>query len=171
MPVRVTVNPGRIYYYDGITVKGTRQLRPSYLFNRFKQYRGKPYSPETLDKKFRELTRTGLFNIVRINPTPVNDNELRLDITVEEAKPQEFGFYIGYGTYEGAIVGASYTNRDLFGFGRPITTSVEYTQRSYKGDIVFEDPYLFNTGFALKVRLSALTFDYDGYTKFELGGR
>ncbi len=171
VPVRVTVDPGQVYYYDGITVQGTRQLRPSYLVNRFKKYRGQPYSPETLDKKFRELTRTGLFNIVRINPTPVNGNELRLDITVEEAKPQEFGFYIGYGTYEGAIVGASYANRDLFGFGRPITTSIEYTQRSYKADILFEDPYLFNTGFALKARLFALTFDYDGYSKFELGGR
>ncbi|MBA3609160.1 MAG: BamA/TamA family outer membrane protein [Chthoniobacterales bacterium] len=171
VPVRVTVNPRQVYYYDGITVQGTRQLRPSYLFNRFKQYRGQPYSPETLDKKFRELTRTGLFNIVRIKPTPVHGNELRLDITVEEAKPQEFGFYIGYGTYEGAIVGASYANRDLFGFGRPITTSVEYTQRSYKADILFEDPYLFNTGFGLKARLFALTFDYDGYSKFELGGR
>ncbi len=171
VPVRVTVDPGQVYYYDGITVQGTRQLRPSYLVNRFKQYRGQPYSPETLDKKFRELTRTGLFNIVRINPTPVHGNELRLDITVEEAKPQEFGFYIGYGTYEGAIVGASYANRDLFGFGRPITTSVEYTQRSYKADILFEDPYLFNTGFGLKARLFALTFDYDGYSKFELGGR
>ncbi len=171
VPLRVTVDPGQVYYYDGITVQGTRQLRPSYLFNRFKQYRGQPYSPETLDKKFRELTRTGLFNIVRIKPTPVHGNELRLDITVEEAKPQEFGFYIGYGTFEGAIVGASYANRDLFGFGRPITTSVEYTQRSYKADILFEDPYLFNTGFGLKARLFALTFDYDGYSKFELGGR
>ena len=171
VPVRVSVDPGQVYYYDGITVQGTRQLRESYLVNRFKQYKGKPYSPETLDRKFRELTRTGLFNIVRINPTPVNGNQLRLDINVEEAKPREFGLSVGYGTYEGAIVGASYANRNLFGYGRPITTSIEYTQRSYKADILFEDPYLFNTGFGLKVRLSALTFDFDGYSKFELGGR
>ena len=66
--MRVTIEPGQVYYYDGVTVHGTQQLRPSYLVNRFKQYHGKPYSPETLDQKFRELTRTGLFNIVRINP-------------------------------------------------------------------------------------------------------
>lgn len=170
VPVRVTVEPGQVYYYDGVTVQGTQQLRPTYLVNRFKQYHGKPYSPETLDQKFRELTRTGLFNIVRIKPTPVNGNQLRLDINVEEAKPQEFGFSIGYGTYEGAIVGVSYANRDLFGYGRPVTTSIEYTQRSYKADILFEDPYLFNTGFGLKARLYALTFDYDSYSKSELGG-
>ena len=171
VPIRVTIDPGQVYYFDGVTVKGTRQLRPSYLVNRFKKLSGRPYSPETVDKKFRELMRTSLFNILQINPTPVEGNQLRLDINVEEAKPQEFGFSIGYGSYEGAIVGASYANRDLFGYGRPITTSVEYTQRSYKGEILFEDPYLFNTGFGLKVRLSALSFDYDGYSKFELGGR
>lgn len=171
VPVRVTVEPGPVYYYDGVTVSGTRQLRPSYLVNRFKGLSGKPYSPEVLDKKFRELIQTSLFNIVKINPTPVDGNLLRLDVNVEEAKPQEFGFSIGYGSYEGAILGVSYTNRDLFGYGRPITTSIEYTQRSYKGTIQFDDPYLFNTGFALQARLSALTFDYDGYTKFEFGGR
>ncbi len=171
VPIRITIDPGQVYYFDGVTVKGTRQLRPSYLVNRLKKFRGQPYSPETLDKKFRELTRTGLFNIIRINPTPVNGNQLRLDVNVEEAKPQEFGFSIGYGTFEGAIVGASYANRNLFGYGRPITTSIEYTQRSYKGEILFEDPYLFNSEFGLQVRISALTFDFNGYSKFELGGR
>ncbi|MGI8889599.1 MAG: BamA/OMP85 family outer membrane protein [Chthoniobacterales bacterium] len=171
VPVRVAIEPGPIYYFDGVTVAGTRQLRPSYLKNRFKDLRGKPYSPEVLDKRFRTLMRTSLFNILKINPTPVNGNELRLDINVEEAKPQEFGFSLGYGSYEGAIAGFSYSNRDLFGYGRPVTASIEYTQRSYKGEIIFKDPYLFNTGFALENRLTALTFDYDGYSKFELGDR
>jgi outer membrane protein assembly complex protein YaeT len=171
VPVRITIDPGPVYYFDGVTVKGTRQLRPQYLVNRFKKLRGRPYSPETLDKKFREMMRTGLFNILKVNPTPVDGNLLRLDVSVEEAKPQEFGFSIGYGSFDGAIVGASYANRDLFGYGRPITTSVEWSQRGYKGDVTFEDPYLFNTSFGLQVRLSAITYDFDGYSKFELGGR
>ena len=171
VPVRITVDPGPVYYFDGVTVKGTRKLRPSYVVNRFKKLRGRAYSPETLDKKFREMMRTGLFNILKVNPTPIDGDLLRLDINLEEAKPREFGLSLGYGSFEGVIVGASYANRDLFGFGRPVTTSVEWSQRGYKGDVTFEDPYLFNTGFGLQVRLSAVTFDYNGYTKFELGGR
>jgi len=170
VPVRITLDPGPVYYFDGVTVKGTRQLRPQYLVDRFKKLRGRPYSPETLDKKFREMMRTGLFNILQVRPTPVDGNLLRLDVNIEEAKPQEFGFSIGYGSFDGAILGASYANRDLFGYGRPITTSVEWSQRGYKGDFTFEDPYLFNTSVAFKLRLSALTYDFDGYSKFELGG-
>lgn len=171
VPVRVTVEPGPSYRFDGVTVRGTQQLRPGFLVDRFKKLRGRPYSPETLDKKFRELMRTGLFNILQINPTPIDGNLLRLDIKVEEAKPQEFGFSIGYGSFDGPIVGASYANRDLFGFGRPIITSAEWSGRGYKGDILFEDPYFFDTSVDFKLRLSALTYDFDGYSKFELGGR
>ncbi|HEY2711885.1 MAG TPA: BamA/TamA family outer membrane protein [Chthoniobacterales bacterium] len=171
VPVRVTIEPGPVYHFDGVTVRGTRKLHPSYLVNRFKKLRGRPYSPETLDKKFREMMRTGLFNILQVKPTPVDGNLLRLDVNIEEAKPEEFGFSIGYGSFDGAIVGASYANRDLFGYGRPITTSVEWSQRGYKGDVTYDDPYLFDTSLALKVRLSAITYDFDGYSKFELGGR
>ncbi len=171
VPVRVTIEPGPDYRFDGVTVTGTKQLRPGFLVDRFKKLRGRPYSPETLDKKFRELMRTGLFNILQINPTPVDGNLLRLDIKVEEAKPQEFGFSLGYGSFDGPIVGASYANRDLFGYGRPITTSAEWSGRGYKGDFVFEDPYFFNTSVDMTIRLSALTYDFDGYSKFELGGR
>lgn len=170
VPIRINVDPGPVYYFDGVTVTGTQQLRPGFLINRFKKLRGRPYSPETLDKKFREMMRTGLFNILQVKPTPVDGNLLRLDIKVEEAKPKEFGLSIGYGSFDGAILGVSYANRNLFGYGRPLTTSVEWSQRGYKGDVVFQDPYLFNTSFALKVQLSALTYDFDGYSKFELGG-
>jgi outer membrane protein insertion porin family len=62
-------------------------------------------------------------------------------------------------------------DRDLFGYGRPLTTSVEVSQRSYKGEVLYEDPFFFDTDFVFRARLAAFTFDYDGYTKFELGGR
>ena len=171
VPVRITIEPGPVYYFDGVTVAGTQQLHPSFLVKRFQKFRGRPYSPEVLDKRFRELMRTSLFNILQIKPTPIDGNLLRLDINVEEAKRQEFGFSIGYGSFDGAIVGASYANRDLFGYGRPITTALEYSQRGYKADFTYEDPYLFDTDYAFKMRLYALTYDFDGYSKFEVGGR
>jgi len=171
VPVQVTIQPGPLYHFDGATVTGLQRLRPSYVTNRFAKLRGKTYSPDVLDQRFRELMRSGLFNLLQIKPTPVDGNLLRLDISAEEAKSKEFGLSVGYGSFVGPIFGVQYRDLDLFGYGRPITTSVEITGRGYKGEVLYEDPYLFETDFAFKARVSALTFDFDGYSKFELGGR
>jgi outer membrane protein insertion porin family len=171
VPVFVSVTPGPLYHFDGVTVKGLEKLRPSYVERRFGKFSGRTYSPELVDEKFRELMKSGLFTMLQIKPTPIGGNALRLDISAEEAKSKEVGLALGYGSYTGAIVGASYRDRDLFGYGRPISTLAEWSERGYKWEILWEDPYLFDSDFGFKAKLSALTFDFDGYSKFESGLR
>ncbi len=116
--------------------------------------------------------KTGLFNVLKIEPSPVEqEDSLALNISAEEAKSKEVGFSLGYGTFEGGIVGAQFRERDLFGYGRPITMSVELSQRSYKGEFIYEDPFLFDTDLSFRNRAAAFTFEYDGYSKFEIGDR
>jgi outer membrane protein insertion porin family len=171
VPLQIAITAGPVYHFDGVTVHGLDRLRPSYVIKRFTRLRGKTYSPDVLDERFRTLMKTGLFNLLQIKPVPVDGNLLRLDIAAEEAKSKEFGFWIGYGTYEGGIFGVQVGDRNLFGYGRPLTASAEVSQRSYKGELLYEDPFFFDTDFFFRARLLAFTFDFDGYSKFELGGR
>jgi outer membrane protein insertion porin family len=171
VPVQVTISAGPVYHFGDVAVNGLNRLRPSYVQKRFSSLSGKTYSPDVLDEKFRTLMRTGLFTILQIKPTPVEGNLLRLDIQAEEAKSKELGLSVGYGTYPGFIFGVSYRDRDMFGYGRPITTSIEISQRSYKGEILYEDPFFLDTDLGFKARVGALTYDFDGYSKFETGGR
>src|SRR5207237_9453057 len=127
--VVVVISPGPVYKFGEVNVAGLRRLRPSYVYNRFASLRGKTYSPDVLDEKFRELMRTGLFNVLQINPQPEGGNYLRLDIAAEEAKAKEFGLSVGYGTYTGGIFGIQYADRHLFGYGRPLITSIEVSVR------------------------------------------
>jgi outer membrane protein assembly factor BamA len=115
--------------------------------------------------------KTGLFNVLQIKPVPVDGHLLRLDISAEEAKSKEFGFWVGFDTYEGALAGAQVGDHNLFGTGRSGSATVEVSQRSYRGEILYDDPFFLDTDFQFTARAFALTFDYDGYTKFELGGR
>src|SRR5438309_296451 len=171
VPVEIVISSGPIYRFDGVTVSGLERLRPSFVTKRFSKLTGQTYSPDVLDERFRILMRTGLFNLLQIKPVPVKGNLLRLDVSAEEAKSKEFGVSIGYGTFQGGIFGVQYRDRDLFGYGRPLTISAEISQRGYKGEILYEDPFLFDTDLSFKNRLFALTFDYDGYSKFEIGDR
>src|SRR5205814_333030 len=136
VPVQIVVSPGSVYYFDGVTVNGLTRLNPSFVTKRFTRLSGKTYSPDALDERFRTLMKTGLFNVLQIKPVPVDGHLLRLDISAEEAKSKEFGFWVGFDTYEGALAGVQVGDRDLFGTGRPLTASIEVSQRSYKGEIL-----------------------------------
>jgi outer membrane protein assembly complex protein YaeT len=171
VPVQVTISAGPVYHFDGVTVSGLQRLHPSFVTKRFTRLSGKTYSPDVVDERFRTLMKTGLFNVLQIKPVPIDGHLLRLDISAEEAKSKVFGFWGGFDTYEGALAGAQVGDRDLFGTGRPLTVSVEVSQRSYKGEILYEDPFFLDTDFSFKARANAFTFEFDGYTKFELGGR
>src|SRR5881397_2173368 len=171
VPVEIAISPGPVYHFDGVTVNGLTRLNPSFVTKRFTRLSGKTYSPDALDERFRTLMKTGLFNVLQIKPVPVDGHLLRLDISAEEAKSKELGFWVGFDTYEGALAGVQVGDRDLFGYGRPVTATIELSQRSYRGEILYEDPFFFDTDFVFTARAFALTFDYDGYSKFELGGR
>ncbi|MGC1322482.1 MAG: BamA/TamA family outer membrane protein [Candidatus Udaeobacter sp.] len=171
VPVHIVVSPGAVYHFDGVTVTGLRRLHPGFVTKRFTRLEGKTYSPDVLDERFRTLMKTGQFNLLQIKPVPVDGHLLRLDISAEEAKSKEFGFWGGFDTYEGALAGVQVGDRDLFGYGRPLTATIEVSQRSYRGEILYQDPFFFDTDFVFTARAFALTFDYDGYTKFEVGGR
>jgi outer membrane protein insertion porin family len=171
VPLQVAISPGPVYHFGDVAVSGLTRLHPSYVEKRFIKLRGQTYSPDVLDEKFRTLMRTGLFNMLRISPTPVDGDTLRLDIAAEEAKSKELGLSVGYDTFEGLIGGIQFREHDLFGTGRPLTTSFEISFRSYKGEIVYEDPFFFDTEIHFQNRIAALTYDFDGYSKFEIGDR
>jgi outer membrane protein insertion porin family len=171
VPLEIAVSPGPVYHFDGVTVNGLQRLHPSFVTKRFTRLSGKTYSPDVLDERFRTLMKTGLFNVLQIKPVPVDGHLLRLDISAEEAKSKEFGFWGGFDTYEGALAGVQVGDRDLFGTGRAGSITIEVSQRSYRGEILYEDPFFLDTDIFFRARASAFTFDFDGYTKFELGGQ
>jgi outer membrane protein insertion porin family len=170
VPVEISISTGPIYYFDGVTVSGLQRLHPGFVTKRFAKLQGKTYSPDVLDARFRTLMKTGLFNVLQIKPVPVSGNLLRLEISAEEAKSKEFGFWGGFDTYEGVLGGVQVGDRDLFGTGRAGSATIEVSQRSYRGELLYEDPFFLDTNIFFRARASAFTFDYDGYTKFELGG-
>ena len=157
VPVHIVVSPGAVYHFDGVTVTGLRRLHPSFVTKRFTRLEGKTYSPDVLDERFRTLMQTGQFNLLQIKPVPVDGHLLRLDISAEEAKSKEFGFWGGFDTYEGALAGVQVGDRDLFGYGRPLTATIEVSQRSYRGEILYEDPFFFDTDFVFTAKAFALT--------------
>ena len=146
-------------------------MAADFLPNRFAHLKDEKFDPEKLDQTFREMLRTGLFKNLRPSLTPAGHDRLRIDLTVEEAKAREVGATIGAGSYEGVTVGLRLADRNLFGRGRPLSLGVDYSQRGLRGELLYVDPWFFDTRFSLRSRLYSAVRDEDGYSKSEVGWR
>ena len=174
VPVTFTVRRNALFRFDGVIVRNETErprLREDFLPKRFAHLKGQVYDPAKLDETYREMLRTGLFENLRVTPVPVARDAIRLDFTISEAKAKEVGFNIGYGTYEGAVAGIRLADRNLFGRGRPLSFTTQYTQRGLSGEFLYVDPWLFDTRFALRTRLYSQTRQEVGYSKNDIGFR
>lgn len=170
-PVTFVIEPGELYTFDGVTEAGLNQIRDGFLVQRFKRLKGKAYNPKILDKLYRQVMQTGLFDRLSLTKTPIEGNQIRLDFHAVEAKTKSFGIYGGVATYDGFIVGLTFEDRNLFGTGRPLNTSIELTQRGYSGEIKIVDPWFFETDYKLTARIFGERTRYEGYTSFSAGQR
>lgn len=175
VPIHFKAVPGPIFHFDGATVKNTTdrpRLRDSFLPKRFQHLTGQVYNPEKVDEVFRELLRTGLFSTLRLSPTALPDNTVRLDFTAEEAKAREIGFTLGYGSYDGMKVGLRLADRNLFGNGRPLTFAADYTQRGISAELMYFDQWFMDhPKLNLRAKIFNANRDEEGYTKEETGAR
>jgi outer membrane protein assembly complex protein YaeT len=172
VPVTFTVASGSLFRFGQTHVTNEKgRLKKDFLPRRFEHLQGKVYDPEKLDETFREMLRTGLFTNLRVNAVPKPGDFVDLDLIVEEAPAKEVGFTLGFGTYDGATVGLRLGDRNLFGNGRPLTFSADWSQRGILGELLYVDPWLFDTRFSLRSRLYSVIRDEEGYSKSSFGLR
>lgn len=174
VPMAFHVIPKGLFRFGHVTVRNETdrpRLHADFLPKRFAHLQGKVYDPAKLDDIFREMLRTGLFDNLRVSLDPTPANDLTVNLTANEAKSKEVGFTVGAGSYEGVSVGVRLADRDLFGYGRPLTFSADYSQRGIKGELVYLDPWLFDSRFSLRTRVYSESRDEDGYSTKGIGVR
>ena len=143
VPVRIRVNAGPEYRFQGFEFKGLRRTQPDWLRSRLESLQGQPFHPEKLEAKTRRLMGSGLFSSLEITPIPQPDQTLHLRVSLEEAKARELGFSVGYNSYEGAIFGVRATHRHLLGRGLHFNTDLVLSQRNVSLEATLSNPWLF----------------------------
>jgi outer membrane protein insertion porin family len=174
VPITFTIQPKGLFRFGGVTVKNNTErprLNPDFLPTRFARLEGQVYDPAKLDETFREVLRTGLFENLRVTPTPVDTGRIRLDLTESEAKSKELGFTGGYGSYEGAMVGFQAADHDIFGSGRPLSLNLGLSQRGILGELLYVDPWFLDSPYTLRTKLYSQLRNEEGYSHDDFGLR
>lgn len=171
IPVRFDVVSGPIFRITEVVPQGLTRLRPEFIAARFRSVTAGDYSPASLDEKYRELLRTGLFRSIRLAPVKVAPRGLRLNLEIQESKQKEFGFEAGYGSYDGITIQGRVADRNFLRTGRPLSLELKASQRGYEGELLHVDPWFLDSEWTLRTRLYSKVRDEDGYSQKGAGVR
>jgi outer membrane protein insertion porin family len=166
VPITVSAFPGPVYRFGMIAQRQEpkSRLRPYFLEKRFSSLEGQVYDPDKLRENFTKLYLTGLYDTLDVQEITRPDNTIELLLAPREAKAKELGFYGGYDTYDGVIIGANYANRNFDGVGHIFSVTANYTSRGPNGEIFYEDPWFLDSDLHFRVALGAAFKDLDNYS-------
>jgi outer membrane protein assembly factor BamA len=173
VPILIDAVPGPQYRFGAVEVHQDPQarLRPAFLPKRLTSLQGEIYNPDELREKYKQLYLTALYDTIDIQEVPQPDDTIKLLATPREARSQQLGFYGGYDTIEGIILGGNYTNRNINGWGHIFSVTADYTSRGPDGEVFYEDPWLFDSDIGFRAALGVQWKDWPSYSILKYYGR
>lgn len=152
-----------------VAVVGLERTREDRVLRRFESLLGEWYDEASMNQRVNSLLTTGAFSTVRIETEEVDYKRIRNTLHIEEARAREVSIAYGIGSYEGAIVRASYADRNLFGALLGFSTGVEVSMLGMLGETRLTDPWMFGRELTGTLRHYALSFSREGYDSLATG--
>ncbi len=136
---------------------------------------GDLYNATDLKDSKSALGRTGFFEKVDIQQQRVSDDKINLLVKVKETNTGTISAGGGYGSYEGLMVNASVSDKNLFGTGLNSTLGFEISKISKNYNLSFVNPRVWDSMYSLGLSLYKRNYEYnydtaDGYKVDTLGG-
>ncbi len=163
------INRGRIFTVDNIIVKGVQKTKKRRVRRYFDGLRDKHFDQTAADTALQDLLKTGAFLSATLNPLTRDGGMMDVEVDVVEAKAKSLRSYIGAGSYEGAIVGLSYTDLNLQGRLLRFNARAEYSGRGLLREMSLTDPRFAGEALQFTTRAFLLERNFDGYDKSENG--
>ena len=168
------IKPGKKYKVRDIIVEGDDKTKSRRVRRYFDKLKGENYDQTAATKAVNKLISTGAFSNVIITPIPQDQlatAELDLKIEVEETDARSISNYMGIDSYEGAVIGASYTDYNYHGSLRRLDIRGEYSNRGILGQIGVTEPMFAAAPIVLNVRAFLVQRDYEGYDTNQAGAQ
>ncbi len=161
------INPHQKVYINDVIITGNTKTL-DYVIRRYIYLApGDLYNYTDLQDTKKELQRTGFFDKVVVKPQRVSEDKINLVVEVTEAQTGSLSGGFGYGSYDGFMINASVSERNLFGTGIAGSLTLDYGQKSHNYALSFTDPRVFNTLFSLSMGIydSRQKYEYDDNTE------
>jgi len=130
---------------------------------------GDKYSATDLKDSKNALGRTGFFEKVDIETQRVSEDKINLLVKVKEAPTGTISAGGGYGSYEGLMVNASISDKNLFGSGISSTLGFELSKISKNYNLSFTNPRVWDSLYSLGLSVYKRDYEYIDFTQNQTG--
>jgi len=130
---------------------------------------GDTFSSTDLKDSKSALARTGFFDSVDIQTQRVDEHTINLIVKVAEAHTGNLSLGGGYGSYEGFMVNASISDKNLLGTGWDTSLGFEFSKVAKNFNLSFVNPRIWDSLYSLGINIYKKEYEYDEYTEDSLG--
>ena len=131
---------------------------------------GDKFNARDLKDSKGALGRTGFFESVDIQSQRISTEEINLLVKVKEASTGTISAGGGYGSYEGLMVNASISDKNIFGSGINTTLGFEISKIATNYNLSFVNPKVWDSMYSMSLSLYKRDYEYIDYTQDQLGG-
>jgi outer membrane protein insertion porin family len=131
---------------------------------------GDLYSLTDLRESKSALRRLGYFESVEIEELRVSESEMDLVAVVKETSTGSLMVGGGYSTYDGFIINASISDRNLFGSGFAYSLGLDTSKRTRRYEISLTNPRVRDSIYSLSFSLYDTHYDATTYVRDTRGG-
>jgi outer membrane protein insertion porin family len=131
---------------------------------------GDQYNATDLKDSKNALGRTGFFEKVDVESQRIAADKINLLVKVKEAPTGTISVGGGYGSYEGAMLNASYSEKNTLGTGISTNIGFDISKISSNYHLSFTNPKLWDSKYSLGLNLYKKKYEYTNFTQNQTGG-
>ena len=167
--LQYVIDPGKKVKIHDVLISGNDTTKDRVIRRYIYLAPGDYYSATDLKDSKSALGRTGFFEKVDIQTQRVSEDEVDLLVKVKETSTGTISLGGGYGSYEGLMVNASVSDRNLFGTGITGSIGFDVSKISPSYNISFVNPKVWDSMYSLGVSFYKRKYEYYDYTEDTLG--
>lgn len=164
------VQPGDPVTINDVIISGNDSTKDRVIRRYIYLAPGDKFNARDLKDSKNALGRTGFFEKVDIESQRVSADKINLLVKVKETATGTISAGGGYGSYEGLMLNASISDKNLFGSGIQATLGFDISKISTNYNVSFVNPKVWDSMYSLGISLYKKEFEYIDYTQDQLGG-
>jgi outer membrane protein insertion porin family len=168
--LQYVIQPGMQVTVNDVLISGNDSTKDRVIRRYIYLAPGDVFNATDLKDSRSALGRTGFFDKVDIKSQRISADKINLLVKVKEASTGSISAGGGYGSYEGLMLNASYSEKSAFGSGISTSLGFDISKISTNYNLSFTNPRVWDSLYSLGFNVYKKKYEYYNFTQDQLGG-